>query len=147
MLFDNGKYWHQIKDGDYRGRKLFDKHYSRYFYKDGRKPKLFVGPGKKVLLLTENGDALFVWRKFISGDGQQGINCAIFRNESKILSSELLKEAEEIAVMKFGHCRVYTYINPQKIKSQNPGYCFKVNGWKKIGITKVNKLHILEKNL
>lgn len=147
MLFDNGKHWHQVKDGNDQARDLFDRHYSRYFYKDGRKPKLFVGPGIKIVLLTKNADALFVWKKFKSRDSQEGINCAIFRNEGKILSSELLKEAEEIAINKFGHCRAYTYINAKKIKSENPGYCFKVNGWRKIGTTKINKLHILEKFL
>lgn len=147
MLFEDEqiKYWHSVKDGHNGAREIFDRHYSRYIYKDGRKPKLFVGPGQKLILITESMDALFVWRKFKSLDNQEGINCAIFRNESEILSSELIKEAETIAINKWGSVRAYTYVNSKKINSQNPGYCFKVLGWKTIGITKVNKLLILEK--
>jgi len=144
-LFNDEIYWIKVKDGNTVALKLFEKHYSCYNYKDGRKRKLFVGPGEKVVLIGKNNDALFVWRKFRSMDKQQGINCSVFRNESNILSSELLKQAENIAREKWPNERFYTYINPFKIKSKNPGYCFKVNGWKQIGITKVNKLRILEK--
>ena len=41
--------------------------------------------------------------------------------------------------------RLYTYVDPKKIKSTNPGYCFKVCGWRKCGVTKHRKLHILER--
>ncbi len=145
-LFEDECYWIQIKDGDIRGLKLFEKHYSKYHYKDGRKPKRFVGPGERIVLLGKNNDALFVWRKFISGDGQEGVNCAIFRNESSHLSSMLLNQAESIARNKWPDDRFYTYVNPKKIKSKNPGYCFKVNGWTVAGITKARKLLILEKH-
>lgn len=137
--------WLEIKDGHGIARKLFDRHYSRYFYKDGRKPKLFVGPGEKMVLMTSDQSALFVWRKFVSGDGQEGINCAIFRNEGPLLSSSLILEAETMAHKRWGNERLYTYINPKKIKSENPGYCFKIAGWKVCGVTKVHKLIIMEK--
>lgn len=71
--------WRAIKDGDDEARRFFDEHYSRQRYADGRMPKLFVGPGFKLVLVTPCRNALFVWRKFRSDDGQQGINCAIFR--------------------------------------------------------------------
>jgi hypothetical protein len=137
--------WFATKDGDPVAKAIFDRHYSRHFYKDGRKPKLFVGPGQKMVLLTLDGLALFVWRKFISGDGQQGVNCAIFRNEGKFLSSELILEAEQLAWSRWPGERLYTYVAPSKIKSVNPGFCFKKAGWRKCGTTKINKLVILEK--
>jgi len=40
-------------------------------------PKLFVGPGEKLVLRTWECDAIWVWRKFIDDSGQEGINCAI----------------------------------------------------------------------
>jgi hypothetical protein len=40
--------------------------------------------------------------------------------------------------------RLYTYVNPRKVKSENPGYCFKVAGWTTCGTTKWRKLTILE---
>ena len=137
--------WYAVKDGNVMARGLFDRHYSRHFYKDGRKPKQFVGPGEKMLLMTSDGTALFVWRKFISDDGQTGVNCAVFRNESERLSSSLILEAEQFAWDRWPGERLYTYVNPRGIKSVNPGYCFKRAGWKPCGITKVNKLVILEK--
>jgi hypothetical protein len=145
MSFIVGQNWYALKDGDAMARGLFDRHYSRHFYADGRKPKLFVGPGSKMVLMTSDGTALFVWRKFISGDGQRGVNCAIFRNEGRLLSSDLILEAEQIAWQRWPGERLYTYVNPQGIKSSNPGYCFLKAGWRKCGITKVNKLIILEK--
>ena len=140
-----GRYWHEAKDGNADARELFDRHYSRYRYKDGRKPKLFCGPGEKMVLLTEAADALFVWRKFRSADGQQGINCAIFRNESPHLSSDMILDAEEIAWRRWPQTRLFTYVKAEAIASRNPGYCFKRAGWRQCGITKVNKLVILEK--
>lgn len=138
-------YWLPIKDGDPRARWLFDRHYSRIRYADGRKRGIFCGPGAKMVLLTVECDALFVWRRFESGDGQQGINCAIFRNEGHVLSSLLIQEAEQLAWSRWPGERLYTYVNPRAVQSRNPGYCFKVAGWKKCGVTKWNKLLILEK--
>lgn len=137
--------WLQIKDGNDTARKLFDRHYSRYHYKDGRKSKLFVGPGEKVVLMTSDQSALFVWRKFKSADNQRGVNCAIFRNEGLLLSSNLILEAEKIAWQKWPDERLYTYINSKRIRSTNPGYCFQKAGWKRCGITKIHKLIVLEK--
>lgn len=137
--------WIPVKDGDISGQMLFNRHYSKYHYKDGRKPKLFVGPGEKLVLITASGDALFVWRKFKDKSGQHGINCAVFRNESKLLSSALILLAEQFASDRWPGYRFYTYVNGQKIKSTNPGYCFKMAGWKVCGITKKRRLTILEK--
>ena len=52
-----------------------------------------------MVLINQEATALFVWRKFIDKSGQQGINCAVFRNESGCLSSELIIEAEEMTVL------------------------------------------------
>ena len=107
----------------------------------------FAGRAKKIVLLSFDRKALFVWRKFRSMDNQKGINCMVFRNETKHRSSLMILEAEKWAVKKWGATRVYTYVNPRKIKSQNPGFCFKKAGWRVCGITKARKLLILEKFL
>lgn len=139
------KVWQQTRDGDHKARRIFLRHYSYRPYKDGRYPKLFVGPGEKMVLITWSLDALFVWRKFICGDGQQGVNCAVFRNEGPYLSSDLIREADALADERWPGERHYTYVNPRKIASRNPGYCFEMAGWRKCGITKWRKLIILEK--
>lgn len=73
-------------------------------------------------------------------DGQDGYNCAIFRNEGQRQSSEIILEAEEMAFRKWGPNRLFTYIDPKKIRSTNPGYCFKMAGWKRIGLSKSGKV-------
>lgn len=142
-----GLYWQACRDGDDGARSLFDRHYSRIVYKDGRAPKLFVGPGQKEVLITLDGLAIFVWRKFKDASGQQGVNCAVFRNEGPILSSLLILDAERIAAARWPGDRLYTYVNPRGIRSTNPGACFKRAGWSTCGITKWNKLIILEKKV
>ena len=61
--------WVEVKDGNDTARAIFEEHYSRYRYADGRKPLLFVGPGEKMVLLTPDASAVFAWRKFKSADG------------------------------------------------------------------------------
>jgi len=141
-----GEYWIPTKDGDARARWLFERHYSHYLYGNGRQSKLFVGPGEKLVLLSPKCDALFVWRKFRSANGQEGVNCAVFRNESNVLSSLLIIDAERIASIKWPtEHRFYTYVNPSAVRSSNPGCCFKCAGWHFCGLTKIRKLLIFEK--
>lgn len=137
-------FWWITKDGDDRARALFDRHYSRQFYRDGRTPKLFCGPGEKIVLRTWDCDALFVWRKFIDDSGQQGINCAVFRNESSHLASELIRQADAVADRCWPGERHYTYVDARRIRSANPGACFRIAGWRKCGTTKGGLL-ILER--
>jgi hypothetical protein len=63
-------------------------------------------------------------------DGQAGYCCAIFRNESERRSSDIILECEAIAFDRWGPHRMFTYVRPDKIRSVNPGYCFKQAGWK-----------------
>lgn len=134
-----------MKDGNPTGLALFRQHYSYKPYADGRDPALFVGPGQKMVLLTPCARALFVWRKFISGDQQGGVNCSVFRNTGAGLSSDLILAAELKAWSRWPSERFYTYVNPRKVRSSNPGYCFKMAGWVPIGLTKHRKLVILQK--
>jgi hypothetical protein len=137
--------WVAVRDGDDTARSLFDRHYSRYYYKDGRKPALFVGPGEKLVLLTPCARALFVWRKFLSADGQSGVNCVVFRNEGAGLSSALILAAERVAWQRWPGERLYTYVNPVAVASSNPGWCFMAAGWQRCGTTKKRRYRIFEK--
>lgn len=139
------EHWTFSRDGDETAMALWHRHYSYRPYADGRQPKLFCGPGEKTVLLSSDELALFVWRKFKCGDGQQGINCAVFRNEGPILSSVLILEAEAVASACWPGERLFTYVNPRAIRSKNPGACFKLAGWKAVGVTKWNRLVILSR--
>lgn len=129
--------WWLTKDGDRDCLALYERHYSAYRYADGRVRRLFCGPGEKVVLRTEVGDALFVWRKFIDrSDFGGGINCAVFRNESQHTSSILVRQADAIADCLWPDRRHYTYVNAARIASRNPGFCFLKAGWERCGRTK-----------
>ena len=143
-LFAMGDVWVPVKDGDATVRALFDRHYSRRRYRDGRNPALFVGPGEKLVLRDEAGTAFFIWRRFLDDSGQTGVNCAAFRNDGPLRSSQLILAAEEPARARWPGERFYTYVNAKFIRSPNPGYCFKRAGWRFCGMTK-GGLHILEK--
>jgi hypothetical protein len=135
-LFSDEGLWYTVRDGNPIALELYLRHYSCRHYKDGRERKLFCGPGEKLILLSMNNTALFVWRKFINDGGQEGVNCAVFRNEGEIKSSELILEAVKIALRRWPQERFYTYVNPKKVRSSNPGYCFIAAGWKKVGKSK-----------
>jgi hypothetical protein len=101
------------------------------------------------VLRNAEGSVLWVWMfpdPAMRMDGQTGYNCAIFRNESDRKSSEIILEAEQFAVARWGPGRAYTFIDSLKIRSTNPGCCYKKAGWKFVGMTKGGK-HILEKQL
>ena len=138
-----GSVWIPIQDGDGRGYGLYRRHYSCL----NKSPRIrqFTGPGECLALMTPEQNALFVWdKKLIRDDSQYGLNCAVFRNEGQRLSSDLVLAAEECAEAKWGKCRMFTYVDPKKVVSANPGYCFKVAGWKHIGES-VKGLHLLAK--
>lgn len=151
--------WYAVKDGDARAYYLMTHHYTFHPYKDGRRSNLanrnrhlICGPGEKLVLITVTCDALFIWRKFEDDSGQVGVNCAVFRNEGEILSSSLILEAEQLAWLKWPGERLYTYVNPRKIRTGKPrtgrpfpGKCFIKAGWTDAGLTKEKKLIILEK--
>lgn len=119
--------------------KLADRHYSRRTIG----ARQFCYSGRKLVLRNSEASVLFVWMNSdpkLRMDHQIGYNCAIFRKESSRLSSEIILEAEAAAFAKWGNGRVYTYIDQTKIKSVNPGYCFKMAGWKYVGISKSGKV-------
>jgi hypothetical protein len=60
------------------------------------------------------------------------------------VSSEIILEAELMAVKHWGASQAFTYVDPTKVRSVNPGFCFLVAGWKRSGFSKSGKL-LLEK--
>jgi hypothetical protein len=141
FLFGDGT-WIQVLDGNATAAGIYDRHYSRNRGSLGD-PRI-AGPGEKMVLLTPCARALFVWRKFISKDHQDGVNCAIFRNEGAGRSSDLILQAMELGWQRWPGVRFYTYVNPRRVRSANPGYCFKAAGWWLCGVTKTRRLLILE---
>lgn len=142
-MTDREPQWWLTKDGDRDCLEMYLKHYSAISYADGRERNQFVGPGQTIVLRTLSADAVFVWRKFIddcidarTGEKQQGVNCAVFRNEGQIRSSDLIRQADAVADLAWPGERHYTYVNAEKVKSSNAGFCFIKAGWKRCGQTK-----------
>lgn len=146
--------WLAVKDGDSRVSDIYKRHYSCYQYADNRRSNpsyrnrhLVMGPGEKLVLLSADCRAIFGWRNFLDNSGQEGVNCAFFRNEGAfdgaVLSSSLILAAEKLATSKWpDNDRFYTYVDTRKVNGD--GYCFKMAGWRKCGRTKKGLL-ILEK--
>lgn len=122
---------------------LADRHYSRQ-HTGARE---FMPIGKTLVLRNQSGTVLFgwCWNTVVRYDKQLGYNCVIFRNESQRLSSKIILEAEDWAVQRWGPNRMFTYVDTAKVKSRNPGYCFLMAGWKRVGYSKQRKKLLLAK--
>ncbi|MGE0178965.1 MAG: DNA methyltransferase [Sphingomonas sp.] len=132
-------HWGEVKDGNPTVCAVYDRHYSSRTLGEDR--KLALGPGEKMALLSGSGDAIFGWRKFIDDSGQRGVNCAFFRNESDIQSSELIQHAMAAAWDRWPGQRLYTFVDAEKTehrrgKDSAPGKCFIEAGWRRCGETK-----------
>jgi len=114
---------------------LADRHYSRRTVG----ARQFLYSGRKLVLRNAEGTVLFGWMwpdDTMRMDGQTGYNCAIFRNESGRRGSDIILEAEAWATKWWGPNRFYTYVDPSKIRTEVPGYCFRRAKWKHIGESK-----------
>ncbi len=151
--------WLSVSDKDPRAIGLYRRHYSaaqnrskprqRASALSGRSRRgSIAGTGDYLALLTAPCNALFVWKRYpggISRDGKQrGVNCSVFRNEGPILSSTLIREACDLAWSRWPGQRLYTYVWDAKVRSVNPGYCFKKAGWRVCGRNADGRLTILE---
>lgn len=137
-----GQHWYSASRADPRIRGIMQRHYSARPLRrqDGslrRAP--VVPPGDALVLATTTCDAVFVWHKRYAHqawDGQMGINCTVFRNESDVRASLLIREAAALAWSRWPGERLFTYVDPGKVQSEVPGYCFRRAGWKRIGTSK-----------
>lgn len=127
----------RTRRNDLEARQMADRHYSR----NTPGARDFVGPGRVIILRDPAGTWLFVWRSCkYRLDGQAGWECSIFRNEGMRLSSEIILECEA-----WVDGRMFTYVDAGKVRSANPGFCFKRAGWRVAGKSKKRGLVLLVK--
>ena len=121
----------RVQRVDIGSRLLADRHYSRQTVG----AREFMGNGRCLVLRNTAGTVAFGW--IYPPDGRAVVDaayCSIFRNESSRLSSGIILEAEAMALAKWPELpRFATYVNPRKVASKNPGYCFKVAGYRHVG--------------
>lgn len=102
-----------------------------------------LGPGEYILLMTVDSRAVFGWvhNTVERNDREEGVYCPIFRNEGPQLSSSLILMAEELARQRWPDIlRLFTYVDADKVASPNPGYCFKMAGWREAGKSASGKI-------
>jgi hypothetical protein len=132
MLSLLGGYWYGVRQTDPRVVALYRAHYSSakkassIYRRHG-----IAGPSDTVTLLTVDGRALWLSQKnTVRDDGQEGINCAVFRNEGEVLSSLLVQEATALVESMWPE-RQFTYVDPRKTRhKRDPGRCFLRAGWR-----------------
>lgn len=144
------QYWQQVTKFDPRAAKLADGHYSRRTVGSTQ----FMPPGETIILLSHDELAVFGWwrphpRSGIKQmNGLDGWTCTIFRNTGPLLSSELILDAEHaLEGRTCGPDGLLTYVWDRKVRSSNPGCCFKKAGYRRVGRSADNRKTLLQKRL
>jgi hypothetical protein len=116
---------------------LADRHYSRE--KVGS-PQV-GGPGFVLILVTPCERACWISKRHsvetmsarVTADGfPDAYRCSLFRNEGAGLASFLIREAVELTEQIWGIAPEWvTYVDRAAVASRNPGYCFRMAGWKR----------------
>ena len=146
--------WTRRTRFDPQGAALADKHYSRKTIGSDQ----FMPSGKALVLVTEDGDAVWGSSWQLAADGTsmafhawpRAWVCSIFRNESAHLSSELIREALAVTRYEWGNPTdqgMVTFVDADKVRpKRDPGRCFIRAGFKRVGETGSGKvaLQILE---
>lgn len=128
---------------------LADGHYSR---RKVGSPQ-FMPPGQTLVLLTADALAVFGWWRPHPASGIRAMNgldgwtCTIFRNTGPVLSSSLILEAEAELLARYdcGPDGLLTYVWDRRVASVNPGFCFKVAGWRAVGRSADGRKTLLQK--
>ncbi len=128
---------------------IADRHYSRRTIGSPQ----FMPPGQTLILGSLSQDAIFGWWRPHPRSGIRAMNnldgwtCTIFRNESPMLSSALILEAETMLQDRHecGPDGMLTYVWDKRVASVNPGYCFKRAGWRTKGRSADKKKTLLQK--
>jgi hypothetical protein len=130
------RFWKRTTKFDPTTAALADRHYSR---RTVGSPQ-FMPPGQTIVLSAPA--AVFGWWRphpnsgLVALNGLDGWTCTIFRNESAVRSSDMILDAERALAAFADGCGpdgMLTYVWDLKIRSANPGYCFKRAGWSRRG--------------
>jgi hypothetical protein len=139
--------WCRSHRFDTRALPLADRHYNRR--KIGS-PQ-FVPPGRCVVLLAAEADALWVtswpFAEFVRHAWPGAWINSLFRNESPALSSALIREAVAVTRFVFGDppsLGMITFVDASKTRhKRDPGRCYRKAGFAHVGFTK-GGLHAMQ---
>lgn len=132
--------WELSHRADKEALPLADRHYNR------QKPgsPQFVPPGRCIVLLSRTRDALWVsswpFAEYVKHEWAGAWICTMFRNESPILSSTLIREAVAATRAIWGQpptLGMVSFVDADKVRhKRDPGRCYLKAGWKRCGQTK-----------
>lgn len=119
---------------------MADRHYSRQTIGAPQ----FVPPGRCLVLKTRALDAYWVtswpFAEYVKHAWAGAWMCSAFRNEGANLSSELIREAVACTRAAYGDAPdlgMVTFVDQSKTRQKrDPGYCFLMAGFKRVGKTK-----------
>jgi len=131
--------WHLSHRADPRAIPIADRHYNRQ--KIGS-PQ-FVPPGRCLVLLTENADALWVtswpFAEYVKHAWAGAWVCSCFRNESPHLASELIRQALAATRWYWGDppdLGMVTFVDTRQVRrKRDPGRCYLRAGFQRAGWT------------
>jgi hypothetical protein len=140
--------WHVSHRYDKRALPLADRHYNR---RKVGSPQ-FVPPGRNLVLLTANADALWVsswpFAQYVRHAWAGAWVCCLFRNESTCLSSELITEAVAATRAYWGEppeLGMVTFVDATKTRrKRDPGRCYRRAGWRHVGFTQKEGLYAFQ---
>lgn len=119
--------------------RLADRHYNRQHVGSPQ----FVPPGRCLVLLTDAADAVWVsswpYAAYVRHAWGGAWVCSIFRNEGPLLSSTLIRQAVAATCWRWPEpppLGMITFVDASKVRSTNPGACYKHAGFRVVGRTK-----------
>ena len=140
--------WIKVTELDPRLRRLFGGHYSATKLNPIR---VSAGGGRSACLLHRptalDAAALWVWSFQRFGHLAGLAYCMAFRRVAGERASDLALAAEDFIPPDLLPIRAVTFVNTTKIRSVNPGCCFRAAGWRIVGRAKNPRLVRLEKDL
>jgi hypothetical protein len=130
--------WALSHRADQESRVIADRHYSRG--KPGTQQ--FVSTGSCLVMRAVGGLALWVtlWPRaeFVKHAWPGAWVCSLFRNEGDGRASDMIRQAVAATRHHYGEppaLGMITFVNPDRIQSEIPGYCFRRAGFRRVGET------------
>lgn len=132
--------WHVSWKADPRAREVADRHYNRQ--KVGAAQ--FVPPGRAVVLTTEDAGALWItswpFAEYVRHAWPGAWVNSCFRRETGPLASTLITAAVAATRAVFGdppELGIVSFVDASKVRAKrDPGYCYLMAGWRRVGETK-----------
>lgn len=125
--------WERTTRSDEAVRALRSRHYSTL----GSTGRTVGPPGRVLVLRTADGLAAWIthWPAAeLALDRIDAWRCSMFRNEGPRRSSELIREAMAMTAATWEGPPPdgwLTYVEPGKLASEVPGWCFRRAGWRR----------------